>query len=270
MSSAHYKGLIAFDLDGTVLASMHNTNVTPRVDAAFQAAHDAGWALSVSSGRPLAFQSKELLSNAWLDWVISSNGATVTNMRTGAQLKDTQLPYELTQKAINAVKGLETSYWIDHDDKVLVERRDPRASEIVGAFDAVDTINDFYTYEPAKEGIRKIMIHFETPEACAAAQARLDALQQDWVCVTEGPTIEITSDGCTKAQGALAICNQIGVAPKDSIAFGDSGNDISYAEVPIKFVVMNSAEPWVRNLADDICPDVYHDGVAQWLEEHIL
>ena len=80
--------LIAFDLDGTVFSSPTNQVVSPRVCAAFQAAHDAGALITVASGRPFWMLGTQIPAAPWLDFAISCNGARVA----GTHRSDLELP----------------------------------------------------------------------------------------------------------------------------------------------------------------------------------
>lgn len=265
------KGLIAFDLDGTVLTSRVACDMTERVSSAFAAAHEAGYQISISTGRPMTILTDTLLKKPWLDWCLSSNGAAVTNVRTGETYFDKTYSYELMCEVMDCIEGLDTGYWADVDKVLLCEKRDlkdfPYATKRKGAVLTDSVRNDPHV----KNGVRKLIIHFADRATRDEAHERLAIFDGRLEYPTEGEkAIEVTASGCTKANAALRICDILGVRYEDSVSFGDAGNDLSYAGVPMKFVVMDSAEDFVKAQADDICPDVHHDGVAVWIENHLL
>lgn len=66
---------------------------------------------------------------------------------------------------------------------------------------------------------------------------------------------------------ALQAAHDAGVIT--AVAFGDSGNDATFADSACTFVAMGNATPEIKAVADDICPSVKQDGVAVWLEDHL-
>jgi hydroxymethylpyrimidine pyrophosphatase-like HAD family hydrolase len=78
--------------------------------------------------------------------------------------------------------------------------------------------------------------------------------------------IEITRKGVTKATGALALMDHLGIDPKDTVAFGDGGNDLPLAEVTGAFVAVGNADWDVKAKATYVCPSIKEDGVAVWIE----
>ena len=81
--------------------------------------------------------------------------------------------------------------------------------------------------------------------------------------------IEITRKGVTKATGALALMDHLGIDPKDTVAFGDGGNDLPLAEVTGSFVAVANADADVKAKATYVCPSIKEDGVAVWIEDRL-
>lgn len=285
------RGIIAFDLDGTVLANRFNSRVTPRVEAAFSAAHDIGYALTVSTGRPLIELSDELLGASWLDWAICSSGSAlyrvkpypeglgvssvnnIDDLRHAVPIESHTLDFEQIQGIMSLTASNVASYWADTPAGYFVE--DEKMPEHLRFLlddiqTRVNSIGD--VAEVRRLGAYKVSVHFERGEDCARVQAYLDEFASlPYEIANEGETsLEFSPLGVNKGMAALSVCKITGALPEASVAFGDSGNDMSFAKTPMRFVVMDSAEPKVIASADYVCPDVFHDGVAVWLEQHIL
>jgi hydroxymethylpyrimidine pyrophosphatase-like HAD family hydrolase len=81
--------------------------------------------------------------------------------------------------------------------------------------------------------------------------------------------IEITRKGVTKATGALELMRYLGIDPKDTVAFGDGGNDLPLAEVTGSFVAVANADADVKAKATYVCPSIKEDGVAVWIEDRL-
>lgn len=266
------RGLIAFDLDGTVFKTRQDHNISPRVRAAFEAAYEQGFALAVSTGRTFRELEPDLIDSPWLGWCITSNGAAVYNAKTGEPVLVRPLAHDIVARALDLMGDLPDRRWAHgpagfyHEDPLVMP--DGKVWEPPAAH-LVDSILDA---DGAREnGFFKVMAYFDDDAVRAQAQELLTPLVDVLEIANEGAgSIEMTARGVSKGTAGVALCRMLGVKPEDSFSFGDSGNDLSFADTPFTFVVMESAEGYVRERADAICPDVFHDGVAQWLEERVL
>ena len=63
---------------------------------------------------------------------------------------------------------------------------------------------------------------------------------------------------------------KLGFSLAHTAAFGDSLNDLPMLQAAGHSVVVANGRPDVRALCDEICLSNQEDGVARWLEEHIL
>ena len=115
--------LIAFDLDGTVFGSPTNQVVSPRVCAAFQAAHDAGVLITVASGRPFWMLGTQIPAAPWLDFAISCNGARVAGTRRCDLDFAASFPRALAEDTLAAIAELGGTVSIHTDAESLMETR---------------------------------------------------------------------------------------------------------------------------------------------------
>ena len=266
------RGVIAFDLDGTVFKTRMEHDITPRVRAAFQAAYEQGYALAVSTGRAYRELEPELVDSPWLDWCITSNGAAVVSAKSGEPVLERTLAHDVVAEAIRLMGDLPDRRWAHAEDGFYHEEPLIMPDGRVWAPPAAHLVDSILDAPIAqKHGYYKVMAYFDDDEVRAEAQERLTPLADKLEIANEGAgSIEMTAKSVSKGTAGVEICRMLGCAPEASFSFGDSGNDISFAQTPFTFVVMESAEQYVRDTADAICPDVFHDGVAQWLEEHVL
>ena len=66
----------------------------------------------------------------------------------------------------------------------------------------------------------------------------------------------------TKASTLALLCERLGVAPVDVIAFGDMPNDLPMLEWAGRSWAMANAHPTVVEAADHVAPSNDDDGVA--------
>jgi len=74
----------------------------------------------------------------------------------------------------------------------------------------------------------------------------------------------------TKGGGILRLSREWGLDPKTAVCFGDDTNDLSMFSRCGHRVAMQNAIDEVRAAADEVCFSNDADGVAHWLEEHLL
>lgn len=72
---------------------------------------------------------------------------------------------------------------------------------------------------------------------------------------------EIVPKGCNKASGMERMCRIAGVDPKDSIAFGDSINDVDMLKAAGIGICMGNGTEVAKQSADYITGNIYDDGV---------
>lgn len=82
--------------------------------------------------------------------------------------------------------------------------------------------------------------------------------------------VEIMTKGIDKGAGVKWLCDKYGVDIKDTIALGDSENDIAMIEAAGLGVAMANAMPKVKLAADYITDTNDNDGVAKVIEKFCL
>ena len=82
-----------------------------------------------------------------------------------------------------------------------------------------------------------------------------------------GALVEISASGVTKATTLALLCDELGVAAHDVVAFGDMPNDLAMLEWAGTSYAMANAHPSVLDLAEHTAPSNEDDGVAAVLEE---
>lgn len=73
-----------------------------------------------------------------------------------------------------------------------------------------------------------------------------------------------------KGSGVRAVCEALSLSTKDSIAFGDSMNDVEMIEASGIGICMENGYKELKKLADDVCPSVEDDGIYRAFEKYGL
>ena len=77
--------------------------------------------------------------------------------------------------------------------------------------------------------------------------------------------VEISAAGVTKAAALARVCDRLGVAAEDVVAFGDMPNDLPMLAWAGTSYAMANAHPTVLEAVDHVAPSNDEDGVAQVL-----
>ena len=81
---------------------------------------------------------------------------------------------------------------------------------------------------------------------------------------------EVTPPNASKGNALAFLADHYGIAKGETIAVGDSDNDISMIRWAGLGVAMGNAAPEVIAAADRVAPSVFDDGLAAVVEEYVL
>ena len=293
-------GLLFFDLDDTIVQA--GSHVSQNVLNALCEAREAGFVLSISSGRPLCLVSKPILNSGVMQYAICANGACVIRLSDGKVLHKSCLsrddaiccyemlsPYKpawnafMSNRAYFEWKG--ASYMLTGRTGAVARacrgtsqgegrlrrlvRLGWRGIRFFGRMVASGGNRQVASILPhvrkAEGGIYKMGCSILDAVACADAE---EFLRTDgrYEVVRMGDTeLEITARGVTKGTGAQTLMEDLGIDRAHSVAFGDGGNDLPLVGSVGRFVAMGNADPEVKEAAFEVCPPVSEDGVAVWI-----
>jgi hydroxymethylpyrimidine pyrophosphatase-like HAD family hydrolase len=89
----------------------------------------------------------------------------------------------------------------------------------------------------------------------------------DWAAGESG---ELTQENVHKGKAILELALYLGVSQKDTIAIGDSANDMEMLETAGVGIAMGNASPEVKDAADEVTGSVREEGVYQAFVKHGL
>lgn len=108
--------------------------------------------------------------------------------------------------------------------------------------------------------------------ACPQQVERLRQLLPESLAleVSEGTLAMIQPKGVDKGSGLRGLCQTLDIPLDAVVGFGDDRNDIPLLSACGWGVAVANALPEVKNAAREVCPSNEEDGVARWLEAHLL
>ena len=253
-------GLIFFDLDGTVYRDF--STISGRTFAAFDAVKARGTVLVAASWRSLRFMPPPLEAWGGLDYFIGANGVCTYDVRTGECLHEGAIPPDAALEIMRITDDLDAAWLAFYDDIVMREEKSHY-------YLALEMRRTGIPDREHQGSIHKLAATFPSVAATEEAFIRLKGLPIVEAAHTAGVEIEVSAAGFTKGSSSAWLARRLGIPRERTIAFGDAGNDVSFAGNVGKLIAVGDRSPALVAVADEVAPPIEEDGVATWIESHI-
>lgn len=261
--------LIASDLDGTLLRD--DLSVSPRTRRALDAARAAGiHVVPVTARQPVGV--RRIAQGAGFDsWALCSNGALGIHLTTGEVLFERHLAPEMQRALAEAIRQQvpgtvfasireagEGFYAQGEYADLASETDHKRDPATMGRYSLDEVLS--------APSLKFVLRHPEVspPELLVAVRAL--GLTGFHATHSGAAFVEVAAEGITKAAGLALLCENLGVAQADTLAFGDAPNDAEMLAWAGRGVAMGNAHPEARAAADEVTLSNEEDGVAVVIE----
>lgn len=262
--------LIALDLDGT---TMNSDNMLPEENRKMlEAAIAKGINVVVASGRCLTALPKEVTKIKGVQYAISSNGAQVTDLRSGEVLysncadpRAVHMLHDIVKENgydievfVDGTAYMERSKWEEIRDGLITFRR---REYIMNTRNPVDDILAFMLDHDDK--VENVNLFFGDLSIKPAIRQTLVPLEEFATITTSFDTNwEMGGLTTSKADGLRVLCEKLGIKKEEMMSFGDSPNDIPMIEAAGIGVAVGNAKDAVKEVADFITTSNDDAGVA--------
>lgn len=275
---------IFLDMDGTILN--HQNKVTLRTKEIIDELRDKGFHVFIATGR--AFEEIEGMvpPGFQVDGVVASNGM-VGYVGKEIVFKHT-LPFELVETVIRKAREHKVYYELfpygtpritlkQDQAYMLDEIRDPKP-ESVGINEWLShkkAIKDEIAWKEHIEGSEFSKFYFfaRTKEHINCWKKELEQLKQEIDFTTSTSSehnVEIMVADVNKATGVQQMLKRFGLSERETLAIGDSDNDLPMLRLVHYAVAMKNASDTVKEIVDEItkftCDE---DGVYHYLKRYI-
>lgn len=242
-----------FDLDGTL--AVDNRPPSKKVIDAVRAFHEDGNSVFLCTGRATSFIYQSVLSIGF-DGIVAAAGAFVS--LGGRVLYKRLLSPELIRRIIAhflesgdrcMLEGEQNMYAINPclpDDRIWPKITDPDAFTPEKGKFAGQGVFKFTAYGPIAEAVRRLV------------SGEMSVIDHELF-------VEVLPAGCSKADGMRRVLEETGISREDSIAFGDSRNDIAMLRYAGLGIAMGNSPGPVIQAADRVTASFSEDGVARAL-----
>jgi Cof subfamily protein (haloacid dehalogenase superfamily) len=267
--------LLCFDYDGTAADGGHFP--TPRVREAVGAAQARGARVVLATGRSFGSAYRYAEALGLHDAVITYQGAIVKEMDPPhATLVREVMPLAPLADFLAWVEArdLDLSLYGEEEYYITAQRRPPEFHRrwFGPPYHRVANYGEALAALQAKgeTPIKGLMI--VEPGEGEPLAAELHAIFQDRLTVLRSHELftEVTSPHASKGNALAFLADRYGIAQAETIAVGDSDNDISMIRWAGLGVAMGNAAPEVIAAADRVAPSVFDDGLAAVIEEFVL
>lgn len=269
--------LAGLDLDGTLLRQ--DKSISDYSRQVLGRAAERGTVIVPVTGRPLAGVPASVRSLPGVRYCITSNGAAVYDLKDGKVLREvlmgpgTVLSVLAASEGIWAIREIFTGGWGYHETQDYEKLKERFAGTPVMSY-----IDSSRRKTESLEGlIRKRQCGFENISVMCRCfedrelvRERLERIRGINVIRPWKTDLEITDSGAEKGDALLFLAERLGIRREETMAAGDSDNDLSLLKKAGIALAMGNASAHIREAADYITEDNEHDGAARAVERFIL
>ena len=257
---------IFFDIDGTLCDE--ENRIPESVYRAVAAMKEAGHAVLLCSGRSRGYIYDDALMQMDFDGIVSSAGAMVE--LNGRTLYCRLAPQEALVRAVETARRFHYGPILEGNRCLYMERDDFSPSAYIDKLyrELKDRLKPLDKTYGAWEEVPKLSM-IAREETCP--QQIIDLLKDDWDFIVHTPAIlELVPPGTDKGTGLTRALDALGLTRGDSVAFGDSMNDLAMFNAAGLKIAMGNSSPALMDLADHVTTALHDDGIWnawQWLQE---
>ncbi len=266
--------LIAMDLDGTLLHT--DCSISDYSKEMIEKAAQKGIMIVPTSGRSFRSVKEQLKGIRGIRYCISANGSILTDMHTEEILYNEKIDPDLTYQVYKEAGEIGAFLEMYCDNDAYVEKEQEHllyetgldqgycdnllATDIKGlSFELllrrrIMAINKYHVAFVDQEKKRKFAEKFAENEKLM-------------VTFPSSFNLEIFPGGCNKDRGIRLLCQKFNIPRENTIAIGDSNNDISMIEYAHVGIAVDNAIDSLKAKADYVTKSNDEDGPAIVLEK---
>ena len=269
---------IFLDIDGTLVG--YDSKIPASALKALQLAQANGHKIIIASGRSYGMIYSDLLNTVKFDGIIASGGACV--------IVDGKVIYE------SFIEGDDLAFIIDYFRKnginYLLMTKDELYAEpvfnnhiipgmIANGYNK-DVVKQAYGWNTEVEDVRIVkggekLAYFTSPylpdKIAKDLDGRFYVVDFSIGKVSEGSYFgEMNNAGVTKASGIDEYLAYVGASIEDTIAIGDSANDLEMLEHAQVAIAMGNGTEAAKAVADFVTTDVDKDGIYNAFKKYGL
>ncbi|UJF15218.1 Cof-type HAD-IIB family hydrolase [Jeotgalibaca sp. MA1X17-3] len=265
--------LVAIDIDGTLVNE--EKIMTEKVKHAIHQAIDQGMKIVLCTGRPfegIRPYLNELNFKDENDFVISQNGARITQNSTGEVIDEQSLRLDELQEVISYVENFSLDICVLNEEHFYVLTDDinehlREQSRLLNMELEIVTSKHF----DHDSCMLKVVCHAEKDILDDfEAQLTPEMREKYYIVRSEDFFVEIMVKNVNKGTALTTLADHLEIQMSEVAAIGDGENDYEMIEAAGLGIVMDNGTERVKGIANEITLSNVEDGVAHAFEKWIL
>ncbi len=274
--------LIVTDLDGTFLNSNHVTIPQENIEA-FKRAHDMGIKVALASGRTKILTDYLVEQLPFLDYLITSNGACVYDLKTGEEICSTLISAEQSVKIFNILDDYGLLYEIYFNGDCFMNRKSYsmfNAENVAPHIFAL--LKDFIKEVPnlaeliRDKGMEKLNILTLSAKQREEIEEKVSAFGE-FSYASSFPkdecrdgNLEMTHTNSNKGFAVKSLAKSLGLESQNVMCFGDGENDCTMLEFAEYSFAMANGSDYAKSSAKFITDTNDNGGVAKAIKQYVF
>lgn len=262
--------ILVLDLDGTLTNSKKEIS-QPTLEALIDI-QQKGKKVILASGRPtkgVIPLANQLRLGDYNNYILSFNGARITNCKDGSILYNKTLPPDVIHPLFQITRKFQGLDILAYTPENIISGICPNIyTELESSINRMPIIRVDDFPSAIKEPANKFLIT-GAPDVIQLAKSEISEYFRSYLNIycSDPFFLEIMPARIDKANSLLRLLNSIGFTADDMICCGDGYNDITMIETAGLGVAMANAQPLVREKADYITKSNDEDGVLHVINE---
>lgn len=256
--------MLFFDIDGTLLDNREKI-VPQSTIRSLHRARENGHMIFVCTGRCKNIWPAEILDIGF-DGVVGGCGTNI--YYHGEELLHAVLPPGLQREVADDLTRFHIDGVLEGKEKTYF-RRDYWMPQVIGIFSE----NGIFSgecqrcWEEDEElEFDKMALWFDESSDMAAFKEKYE---DRFTFILRDPAFyEVVPKGYTKATGIRFLCERFGIAPSETVGFGDSTNDLSMLQYTGLSVAMGDGNPEIFPYVDYVTDGVMQDGIEKAMKKY--
>lgn len=250
------KKIIFFDIDGTLIGEESHI-MLESTKKAIRKARENGHVCIVNTGRTKKLVGKDIEDLVEFDGYIYGCG-TMINYH-GKELMRETFSEEMGKRIVDSLR----KYKID----AVLEGKENDYNDAIDRINTVEFRDFVMRFKDEKYGsFEEAIGHFDKFYAYADDITKMEAFQADFkkeldFVDREHGFFEIMPKGYSKASGMDYLLQSLDIPMENTVAIGDSANDLPMLEHARTAIVMGNAPDNIKDIADFVTTHVDEDGI---------
>ena len=264
--------MIALDIDGTLTNSQKV--IPPSTKEALLEIQRLGVKIVLATGRPTAGCMKlaeELQLSEYGSYILSFNGARITNCQTNGIVYEKILPMEIIPKLYAFAQENHVGMITYEKETVITGTKIDEYMINEAGINGIPILSVDNFPEYVNFNVNKCLMTAH-PAYLEQIEIKLNEQYGDLLSIylSEPYFLEIMPQNVDKAMALSILLSENKLTKENLIACGDGFNDISMISFAGLGVAMENARPIVKNAADYLTSSNDNDGILHVINKYIL